>query len=177
MSYETVRSRSRHRLPIGALHAQLAPTNDELIGDWKLSKEFTLAVVEAMPVEKYGFKVDPGEMSFATMALHIAGSQAFRVAQVAGIESPVAMPKELPKDKAKQIILDALGQSFDFCIAQIAKLTPDQLAKSFKTDWFERPDATGRQIILAMLVHTAHHRAQLEVYLRANQIKPPVYRF
>src|SRR5579859_4492075 len=144
-------------LATGALDAQLAPTNDELIGDWKLSKEFTLAVVDAMPVEKLGFKVDPAEMSFAAMALHIAGSQAFRVAQVAGIESPVAMPKELPKEKAKQIILDALSQSFDFCIAQMAKLTPEQLAKTFKTDWFERPEATGRQIVLAMLVHTAHH--------------------
>lgn len=28
-----------------------------------------------------------------------------------------------------------------------------------------------------MLVHTAHHRAQYEVYLRIKEIKPPDYRF
>ncbi len=36
---------------------------------------------------------------------------------------------------------------------------------------------TGRQLVLGMFVHTAHHRGKAEVYLRANGIKPPDYRF
>jgi len=32
-------------------------------------------------------------------------------------------------------------------------------------------------MILNMFVHTAHHRAQCEVYMRAKGIKPPDYRF
>jgi uncharacterized damage-inducible protein DinB len=164
-------------LALCAIQAQIAPTNEELIDHWKLSKEFTLAVADAMPAEQYGFKVDEGEMSFAALMIHIAGSQAFRLAQVAGVDFPLVVPKELPKEKAKQIAMDLLRQSFDFCIAQLAKLTPEQLAKSYKVDWFERPNATGRQVVLAMLVHTAHHRGQAEVYLRAKGIKPPMYRF
>jgi uncharacterized damage-inducible protein DinB len=35
----------------------------------------------------------------------------------------------------------------------------------------------GRAMILNMFVHTAHHRAQCEVYLRAKGIKPPDYTF
>ncbi len=31
-----------------------------------MSRQFTLAVAEAMPVEKYGFKVSTEEMSFAS---------------------------------------------------------------------------------------------------------------
>jgi uncharacterized damage-inducible protein DinB len=44
-------------------------------------------------------------------------------------------------------------------------------------NWEGRKEANGRQIALAMLVHTAHHRAQLEVYLRLKGIEPPVYTF
>jgi uncharacterized damage-inducible protein DinB len=164
-------------LALCTVQAQIAPTNEELVDHWKLSKEFTLAVADAMPVEQYDFKVDEGEMSFAALMIHIAGSQAFRLAQVAGVDFPLVVPKEMPKEKAKQIAIDLLRQSFDFCIAQLSKLTPEQLAKSYKVDWFERPNATGRQVALAMLVHTAHHRGQAEVYLRAKGIKPPMYRF
>ena len=164
-------------LTMSAVQAQIGATNEELIGHWKLAKEFTLAVADAMPVEQYGYKVDPGEMSFAALMIHIAGSQAFRLAQVAGVDYPLAAPKEIPKEKAKEIAMDMLRQSFDFCIAQLSKLTPEQLGKSYKVDWFERPNATGRQMVLAMLVHTAHHRGQAEVYLRAKRIKPPAYRF
>jgi uncharacterized damage-inducible protein DinB len=162
---------------MGTVQAQIAPTNEELIDHWKLAKEFTLAVADAMPVEQYGFKVDPGEMSFAALMIHIAGSQAFRLAQVAGVDYPLLAPKEIPKEKAKEIAMNMLRQSFDFCIAQLSKLTPEQLGKSYKVDWFERPNSTGRQVVLAMLVHTAHHRGQAEVYLRAKGIKPPMYRF
>ena len=164
-------------LALCTIHAQIAPTNDELIDHWKLSKEFTLAVADAMPVEQYGFKVDEGEMSFGALMIHIAGSQAFRLAQVAGVDFPLVVPKDLPKEKAKQIAMDLLRQSFDFCIARLSKLAQEQLAKSYKVDWFERQNATGRQVALAMLVHTAHHRGQAEVYLRAKGIKPPMYRF
>ena len=38
-------------------------------------------------------------------------------------------------------------------------------------------DADGRAMILNMFVHTAHHRAQCEVYLRVKGIKPPDYTF
>jgi len=43
-------------LALCTIHAQIAPTNEELVDHWKLSKEFTLAVADAMPVEQYGFK-------------------------------------------------------------------------------------------------------------------------
>ena len=39
---------------------------------WQVSKEFTLAVAEAMPVEDYGFKPQPEELSFGQLMVHIA---------------------------------------------------------------------------------------------------------
>jgi uncharacterized damage-inducible protein DinB len=34
----------------------------------------------------------------------------------------------------------------------------------------------GREILLAMYIHVAHHRGQAEIYLRDKGIKPPGYR-
>ena len=41
---------------------------------WQISKEFTLAVAEAMPAEYYNFKPNPEEMSFGELMNHIAQS-------------------------------------------------------------------------------------------------------
>ena len=158
-------------------HAQVAPSNEQIVKEWQMSKEFTLAVAEAMPADQYGFKVADGEMSFAALMIHIASSQAFRFAQVAGGQSPVEVPKELAAGKAKDIAMDLLRKSFDYCISQLPKFTSAQLTKAYSVDWYEKPEATGREIVLAMFVHTAHHRAQAEVYERAKGITPPVYRF
>jgi len=116
-------------------------------------------------------------MSFAALMIHIASSQAFRLAQVAGVDFPLAVPKEIPKEKVKQTAIDLLRQSFDFCIAQLPKLTPEQLAKSYRVDWLERQNATGAKWCSQCWSTPAHHRGQAEVYLRAKGIKPPMYRF
>jgi uncharacterized damage-inducible protein DinB len=163
-------------LSLCALHGQ-DPFDPEFKKDWVTSKQFTLAVAEAMPVDKYGFKVAPDEMAFAALMLHIATSQASRFAQIAGKPMPFEVPKTIPKDSAREFVTKLLAQSFDFCIAQLDAFTPEQLGRAYKVDWYERPEVTGRQIVLAMFTHTAHHRAQAEVYLRANGIKPPAYRF
>ena len=34
----------------------------------------------------------------------------------------------------------------------------------------------GRDVLLAMYIHVAHHRGQAEIYLRDKGIKPPAYK-
>jgi hypothetical protein len=41
---------------------------------WQVSKDFTLAVAEAMPAEFYDFKPNPQEMSFGEMMMRLAQS-------------------------------------------------------------------------------------------------------
>ena len=109
--------------------------------------------------------------------IHIATSNAFRFAQIAGKPMPLKVPGTIPKEDAKEIAKKLLAESFDFCIAQFDQFTTAQMGKLYKVDWYERPEVTGREIVLAMFIHTAHHRGQAEVYLRVNGIKPPSYRF
>src|SRR5215467_43790 len=56
---------------------------------WQISKEFTLAVAEAMPAESYNFKPNPQEMSFGEMMFWLAKSNASELSQVSGGGSPV----------------------------------------------------------------------------------------
>src|SRR6516225_6691832 len=150
----------------------------EFIHDWQISKQFTLDVAEAMPAEGYGFNPNSDEMTFGEQMLHIAVSNVYRFHQITGIQGPfeVDLSKPLSPDKAN--VLKVLGQSFDYVIEALPRITPEQLQRTWHIpSWKGRNDPDGRAMIMNMFVHTAHHRAQCEVYLRAKGIKPPDYTF
>lgn len=150
----------------------------EFMHDWQISKQFTLDVAEAMPSESYGFKPNPEEMTFGEQMIHIAVSNVYRFHQITGIEAPFSIDlTKLPSpDKAN--VLKVLGQSFDYVIDVLPRVTPEQLQRTWHIpSWKGRNDPDGRAMIVNMFVHTAHHRAQCEVYLRAKGIKPPDYTF
>jgi uncharacterized damage-inducible protein DinB len=150
----------------------------EFVRDWQQSKQFTLAVADAMPAEFYSFKPNPEEMSFGEQIIHIAGSNVFRFHQITGVEPPFLFdPAKLPPSD-KQSAMRMLEQSFDYVIRVLPTIAPEQLHRTWHIpSWKGRPDPDGRAMILNMFVHTAHHRAQCEVYLRVRGIKPPDYTF
>lgn len=149
------------------------PTIQEWNHDWEVQRDFTIAVAEKMPAESYAFKASPEEMSFGTMVFHIAASLGGNVETVSGVKS--GLSHRAPKTKEE--ILKAARDWFDYSLREIARLTPEQLSREYQVNWEGRRSTTGRQIILAMLAHTAHHRGQLEVYLRLKGIAPPLYTF
>ncbi|MBI1787320.1 MAG: DinB family protein [Acidobacteria bacterium] len=148
-------------------------TPEEYFSDWKISRQFTIAVAEKMPEEFYGFKPNPEQMSFGGQMVHIAGSLVFRFHQLTGIKTSFEMPKQV--DKAACIRL--LNEAYDYVLQVLPKITPEQLTRMYDVDWVGRPRVNGRQMMLNMFVHAAHHRAQCEVYLRLKGITPPAYTF
>ena len=158
-------------------HVQNVLSMDEFVQDWKISKQFTLDVANAMPAEYYDFTPSAGEMTFAEQMLHIAEANVYRFLQITGSKTPFELtdPKKLPKDKAS--VMRMLAQSFDYVIGVLPQITEEQLKRTFHTDWKGRPDPDGRAMIVNMFVHVAHHRAQCEVYLRLKGITPPTYVF
>ncbi len=148
---------------------------DDFVKDWTISKQFTIAVAEKMPANLYDFKATPEEMSFGEQMIHISGSLFSRFHQMSNREVPY---KEAPKKITKDVALEWLNRSFDYVLAVLPGLTGEQLSKTrFKVDWPGRAEVNGRDMIMNMFVHVAHHRAQCEVYLRLKGIVPPVYTF
>jgi uncharacterized damage-inducible protein DinB len=163
--------------------AQTAKVNSvvemqEFVQDWKVSKQFTIDVASAMPAEFYDSKPNPDEMTFGEHMAHIAVGNAFRFNQITGVQAPFAMDPSKTPPTDKPSILKMLDQSFDYVIAVLPQITPDQLKRTWHIpSWKGRNDPDGRAMILNMFVHTAHHRAQCEVYMRAKGVKPPDYTF
>ena len=149
------------------------PAMSEWVHDWEIQRDFTLAVAEKMPAKDYGFQATPEEMEFGRMMAHIANAIAFRFEQISGEKARLLTGG--PYDKPA--IMKFVRESFDYVIRVIPKIPEDRLAANYEVNWEGRKEANGRQIALAMFAHTAHHRAQLEVYLRLKGLEPPLYTF
>jgi uncharacterized damage-inducible protein DinB len=164
----------------GAQSAKISSVLDmpEFIQDWQISKQFTIDVANAMPAEFYNFKPNPEEMTFGEQMAHIAESNVYRFREITEIAAPFPLDLSKPSPTDKQSILKMLDQSFDYVIAALPQITPEQLKRTWHIpSWKGRPNPDGRAMIMNMFVHTAHHRAQCEVYLRVKGIKPPDYTF
>lgn len=162
-------------LPLLLLMLDTTPllSTREWVHDWEIQRDFTLAVAEKMPAADYNFKATPEEMEFGRMMVHLANAIAFRFQQISGEKARIIT--DPPYDKPT--VMKFVRESFGYAIRVLPKIPEDRLAASYEVNWEGRKEATGRQIALAMFVHTAHHRAQLEVYLRLKGIEPPIYTF
>jgi uncharacterized damage-inducible protein DinB len=107
-------------------------------------------------------------MTFGELMSHIATTN---YQFCAGLKD--SSPPTMPSPTNKDMIVKFLGDSFDYCSATIASISEEQLSKVH-----DSPDGrlAGRELLLAMYIHVAHHRGQAEIYLRDKGIKPPSYR-
>lgn len=130
--------------------------------------KLSVAVAEAMPAEQYGFRPHPESMNFGELMEHIATTNYQFCAGLKDADAP-ALPS--PKDKDGYVKL--LSDSFDYCTTVIPNLSAEQMEQTHNS-----PDGNlpGREVLLAMYIHVAHHRGQAEIYLRDKGIRPPGYR-
>lgn len=147
---------------------------------WKLSVEFTMKVAEAMPAASYNFRPSPAEMSFGHVIAHIAAANAGACAIASGMQRPAApagLAEKLRDEKSdvdRETAISYLKTTFDFCNKAVDSMTPAKL--DAKVGPANR-QMTGFEWLWAYFTHTAHHRGQVEVYLRIKGVKPPDYVF
>jgi len=128
----------------------------------------SVAVAQAMPPDQYGFRPHPESMDFGQLISHIATTNYQFCAGLKDSDAP-----SLPSPTEKDAVVKFLRDSFEYCSGVISNLTDAQLAAVHNS-----PDSrlAGREVLLAMYVHVAHHRGQAEIYLRDKGIRPPAYR-
>jgi uncharacterized damage-inducible protein DinB len=158
-------------LPLALLTADAAAVPANAAGEYAkhfgaLSK-LSIAVAQAMPPEQYTFRPHPESMNFGQLMSHIATTN---YQFCAGLKD--SDPPALPAPTEKDAVVKFLADSFEYCSTVIPNLTDEQLNKTHNS-----PDGRllGREILLAMYVHVAHHRGQAEIYLRDKGIRPPSY--
>jgi hypothetical protein len=152
---------------------------DALVKHWKVTGDFTIAVAKLMPADQYGFRPVPIELSFGQLMVQIGGANLNACANASGTKMPappaslMASLKDEKIDVDKDTAVKFLTDSFDFCNAAVASMTPEKLDAVAGTT----RKMTGFEWLWAYFTHTAHHRGQAEVYLRIKGIQPPAYVF
>src|SRR5277367_5252569 len=92
----------------------------------KTSRDFTLKVAAQMPESSYDFKLTPPQMSFAEQMVHLSQSLSVFVSPFSGQQPKPAKPASM----SKKDVLAFMATSFDDAIAQVSKLTPEQISKT-----------------------------------------------
>jgi uncharacterized damage-inducible protein DinB len=130
-----------------------------------------LALAEATPADKYGWRPSDKVRTTGEVFLHVAAGNYF-LASLAGNKPPEGIDmRNLEKnggDKAK--VIDTVKKSFDH-IRQVVNATSDaDLDKTVKI--FDH-DGTVREIFLIIAAHAHEHLGQSIAYARSNGITPP----
>jgi uncharacterized damage-inducible protein DinB len=134
------------------------------------SRDFTLKVAEQMPEADYGFKLTPPQMSFAEQMAHLASDQVVLLAPFTNSKPAPTKPASM----SKKDVIAYVRQTYDQSISLVTKLTPAQIERGYTGFG---PPMTGLELLMFVLDHSTHHRAQAEMYLRAKGITPAEYEF
>ncbi len=140
----------------------------------------TRACLERVPMDKYDWKPHEKSMTFGRLAVHCAEMFGWTKETLTqdGLDFATAdMTPFEPKTTEELLAF------FDDHIAKAKTILGETSDETFLTDWTMR---NGEQIYMTMpkvavmrsfvMNHIVHHRGQLTVYLRLNDIPvPPIY--
>jgi len=146
-----------------------APVADGLRFYLKYFSDRLIPAADDFPVSKYAYKPTSPQQSVATVVEHLAGSNNFLCAAVAGVPAPTEAPVKVdsvPPDTLKA----RLRRSFAFCQSAFANLTDAGLSDSVS---FFGGKRTRANVILALPYDWGDHYSQMANYLRLNGISPP----
>jgi uncharacterized damage-inducible protein DinB len=130
-----------------------------------------IALAEAVPADKFGWRPAAGVRSVGEVYMHVAAGNYF-LCNFFGAAPPAGfdlrgMEKE-GGDKAK--VVDALKKSFEHVHAAIAAVPDSDLEKPVKLFGH---DGTYREAFLLIATHDHEHLGQSIAYARMSGVTPP----
>lgn len=138
---------------------------------WDNSRDYLMAIAEAMPEEKYDFRPTDRQMEFREQLLHIKSNMDWLATNYFGAEKAPGNSRDQDK-LSKAETLETLRIAFDRVSRVLQKTSSSTLSE--QVDFFTGTK-TKLQILNLLQDHVSHHRGQLIVYLNLNNIEPPKY--
>jgi uncharacterized damage-inducible protein DinB len=139
-------------------------------GEWRHVSSQLLALVEAMPEEKFAWRPAPGVRSTSEVFMHISLAN-FYLLSVTGPKMPTDMKEGLEKSvTSKAAVINWLKRPLDAVKSAHSAVTPKDLER--KVHIADR-DATVDGMYLRIIVHANEHMGQLIAYARMNGVAPP----
>jgi uncharacterized damage-inducible protein DinB len=142
-----------------------------LLDSWNDIGRKLIAMAEDMPEDKYDFKSNPAQRSFAEQLLHAAGANYFFINPVKGLEAPKGDPKRADY-KTKAAVVDFVKKSFADGSALIQSKGDSGLGDVF-IDPFSKNQTRFSDFAWGFIEHSGEHYGQLVVYYRVAGLVPP----
>ncbi|MGO9336925.1 MAG: DinB family protein [Terracidiphilus sp.] len=168
-------------LCIPIAHAQAAPEQDAapkppdspskvLLDSWNDVGRKLIAMAEDFPEDKYDFKPNPAQRSFAEQLLHAAGANYFVINSAKGLKPPT-LPKR--SDYAtKAAVVEYVKKSFADGAALIQS-KGDAGINDLSMDPFGNQQDRFSDLAWEFIEHSGEHYGQLVVYYRVAGMVPP----
>ncbi len=142
-----------------------------LLDSWNDIGRKLIAMAEDMPEDKYDFKPNPAQRSFAEQLLHAAGANYFFINPAKGIDPPKGDPKRADY-KSKADVAAFVKKSFSDGAALIQSKGDSGLS-DLLVDPFSKQQARFSDFAWGFIEHSGEHYGQLVVYYRAAGLVPP----
>lgn len=142
-----------------------------LLDSWNDIGRKLVAMAEDMPEDKYDFKPNPAQRSFADQLLHASGANYFFINPVKGEKAPQGDPKRTDY-KTKAQVVDFVKKSFADGAALIQSKGDSGLSDVF-IDPFSKNQVRFSDYAWGFIEHSGEHYGQLVVYYRAAGLVPP----
>jgi len=156
------------------------PISQALLPEFDHEMASTRKTLERVPDDKFGWKPHEKSMPMGNLAAHLATLPGWTVTTLTQDSLDLAPeggePFKLPEAKTTEEVLGIFDTQVAAARAAVAEATDEQLMKPWsllmtgKTIFTLPRAAVLRSFVMS---HSIHHRAQLGVYLRLNDIAVP----
>jgi hypothetical protein len=129
----------------------------------------TIAAIESMPADKFGYKPTPEQNTFGHLVAHMIETNNLLCSKAAGVSAPKV--EEAKESDSKDKLVSALKASFDFCSDTLAKMDDSKLGET--AEIFPGRQGSRAWASLVLSSTWADHYAEAAMYLRQSGILPP----
>jgi len=156
------------------------PINQMLLPEFDMEMAKTRETLDRIPEDKLGWKPHEKSMTLGKLVTHIADMVSWATVTVDAESFDVAPvgkpPYEGPKIDSRKTLLEVFDKNVKNARAALERATDENLGKQWSLLNGGKPIFTmPRVVVLRSMVfnHIIHHRAQLGVYLRLNNVAVP----
>lgn len=152
------------------------PLNQALLPEFDHEMATTRRVLERVPEDKSGWKPHEKSMTMGQLATHVATIPHWGEAIIGQDSFDVKTAPPAPKIQSRQELLAAFDHAAAAARKAIAGASDEQLMKPWSLKNGDQAIFTlPRVAVLRSFImnHQIHHRGQLSVYLRLNNVPVP----
>lgn len=155
--------------PVAAPAAIKNPVSSALRDILPNRQKNTIAAIESMPGDKFGYKPTPEQNSFGHLVAHMIETNNLLCSKAGSVPAPKV--DEAKESDSKDKLVSALKASFDFCSDTLAKMDDSKLGET--TEVFPERQGSRAWASLVLASSWADHYAEASMYLRQSGILPP----